>query len=146
MLSADYVDAELHPSPACCWLLLAIAVMSIAALWLSSMSTPLRIAVGLAVLLTLVDAARRNGLRSGEKAVRRFYGSPEGFTLELSGGKRFSAAVSEPLLVTSHLVVVTFVDGMGRRWSVPVFADAMSSNAFRRLKVFLKLANYAVYP
>lgn len=143
MLSAEYVRAGFGSSPAYCVLAALIGVAASAALALSSLTLALKCALGLAVVLTLLDACRRHGWRSVDTAVVLLSGAPDTLMAEYRSGESSEVRLCRPLVVTDRLVVMTLKEAGGRRYRLPIFADAMDAGAFRRLKVYLRLANHA---
>lgn len=141
MLSAEHVDAGFHASVALCLLAAGLVVATGLALFLTGLSMPLKLALGLAVVLSVLDFVRRHGLRMTPDAVTAVRGTPRGVRVEVASGETVDGRIIAPIVVAPGFAAFD-LDTAGGRRHVPVFADAMAPNAFRRLKVYLKLADH----
>ncbi|MDZ7683819.1 MAG: protein YgfX [Gammaproteobacteria bacterium] len=111
------------------------------ALVLASVSLILALSLALATVTTLLDFVRRHALRMTPDAIKGIRGLPDGLRLTYASGDVVDAILVAPIVVTPGFVSFG-LRTPGGRCQVPVFADAMSPNAFRRLRVYLKLANH----
>lgn len=140
MLTGERADIALHESPAWCALATLTVILALAALWTVDLPLSLRLFLGLAVVLTLLDAALDHGLRIRGTSVRRLVFLPEtGWQAEFANGDGEPLERTGPVVVSPAFVSLSFRRPCGRRLTVPVFADAADPVAFRRFRVFLRL-------
>lgn len=140
MLSAEYIDARFHASALHGILTVALGLLVGCALWHTGLALSLKLALAPAVAITLADRWMNHGLRRASASITAIRGTPSRLRVVLANGRALDAAIGDPVVVTRGFVSMTLA-APGRRFHLPVFADAMDEAGFRRLKVFLKLAS-----
>lgn len=144
MLSAEYVDARFSQSPGYCLACVALGVVSGIALWQTELSPMLRASLWLAVMATLADSARREGLRLSADSILYLRGSPDAMRVGFRDGRVATGRIEPPVVVAPGYVALRLALPGGSRLRLLVFADSMDENAYRRLRVYMKLASHTV--
>lgn len=141
MLSAEQVDVSLGPSRLYLLAMTVVGAGALGGLIFADLTGLMTLALALAVCVSAVDATCQHGFRTGERAVTRIVYSESGWRLWLTRGEPLQARCHGDIVVLRWLVVLNFVDEAGVRRAVVVLPDTMNAEAFRRLKVFLRLFN-----
>ncbi len=151
MLSAEQVDIDLGVSRLYLMAITGVCLTALGGLITAGLAPAFTAALSLAVLLSSVDAARQHGFRTGNLAVTRVVCDDSSWHLWLASGLSVRVQCRGDIVVLRWLVVLNFVDEKSTRIAVVVLPDATGGQAFRRLKVFLRLFNrsaveQAAYP
>ncbi len=144
MLSAEYVDATFSQSPGYCLVCVTLGLTCGIALWHTDLSPMLKGSLWLAVIATLADSARREGLRLSADSILYLRGSPDAMRVGFRDGRVATGRIEPPLVVAPGYVALRLALPGGSRRRLLVCADSMDENAYRRLRVYLKLASHTV--
>ncbi len=143
MLSAERFDIWLYPSLVYCLLSVLLGAAALAAVWFADLSLLLQAGLSLALVLTLLEAAGRDGVRWAPQSVVRLAAVDGHYRLWCRDGSVHDVTLRPPVYVLPWLVILQLRSRQGRRFHVPIFSDAAAVDAFRRLRVFLRLANHS---
>lgn len=141
MLSAEYVDATLSQSPGYCLVCVTLGLTCGIALWHTDLSPMLKGSLWLAVIATLADSVRREGLRLSADAILSLRGSANAIRVGFRDGRVETGRIESPVVVAPGYVALRLALPGGSPRRLLVCADAMDANAYRRLRVYLKLAS-----
>ncbi len=133
----DILDLGIRPSRSLCTLILSVHALAAVGILLAEMATTLQLAFLYSLLCSLAWYLGQYGFLRHPASVRSIH-IRHGKWLVLAGsGELQEVTLQSPVFVLWFLVVLNLVDIHGRRYQVPVFADAVDDTAFRHFRVFL---------